>query len=208
MVQNYQHRYSRYIPRMNETEISSNDDEFNRCWINGNCSTVDKWDCEAEKGGPCACECHVLPDELTDEEERELEREELKQLRESIAEEEAADKETGAVLRIYAPNATRKDHLDKVIEEMEQLGPPDLIPYVYTDGDYFALDGSHRLAAAKKHGFKPTLLEFDLGAMLPDGIEVLDGEGKPVLAERVKDAIPYLTRNHPYDFPEPIEGAH
>ena len=54
------------------------------------------------------------------------------------------------------PGVKSKEHLEKVMEEMQGLGAP-IIRVVDCGDAYFALEGTHRLRAACLLGIAPTL---------------------------------------------------
>jgi hypothetical protein len=58
---------------------------------------------------------------------------------------------------IYAIHAPEADRLDDVIEQMKALGAP-TIEVVDCGDHYMALEGSHRLAAARELGIAPILV--------------------------------------------------
>lgn len=61
---------------------------------------------------------------------------------------------------IYTINRVKPDHLEAVKAEMMQLGAP-TIRVVNCSDYYMALEGSHRLNAAKALGIKPNLVVFE-----------------------------------------------
>ena len=62
------------------------------------------------------------------------------------------------VIRVVAPNDPIPSHLTKVVKKMTKLGAP-VIRIVHVDGDeYWAVEGSHRLAAAAMLGLTPMLV--------------------------------------------------
>lgn len=63
-----------------------------------------------------------------------------------------------AIVRVFAKHDPywSTDHLGEVMTEMEALGAP-CIRVVEWRGDYFAVEGSHRLCAAHELGLIPTL---------------------------------------------------
>jgi hypothetical protein len=66
---------------------------------------------------------------------------------------------------VYAINAAAEDHLEKVIAEMKVLGAPKI--RVVDCGDYLmALEGSHRLAAAKILDLQPEFSVIDQDEMI------------------------------------------
>ena len=57
-----------------------------------------------------------------------------------------------SMLELVAPNHTDPEHLIRVKKRMEQLGPP-TIRVIKINGRYYALEGSHRIAAAISLGY-------------------------------------------------------
>jgi hypothetical protein len=68
-------------------------------------------------------------------------------------------------------NATSNQHVEAVVAEMRNLGPP-TIPVVDCGDCYMALDGSHRSMAAAKLGIRPTL-----NVLAPDELVAADDLG-------------------------------
>ena len=68
------------------------------------------------------------------------------------------------------------DHLSEVIAEMKEKGAPVIRAY-HDDADdvYFAVEGCHRIRAAKKLGLTPTIqeLEWDKEYQNPDTDDIL-----------------------------------
>ena len=56
---------------------------------------------------------------------------------------------------VRAPNRINARHLETVVADMKELGAPTILVVKDPAGGYAALEGSHRLAAAKKLGLKP-----------------------------------------------------
>jgi len=73
----------------------------------------------------------------------------------------AAEKAPLAVRRavnlsnVRAPNRINAQHLETVVADMKELGAPTIRVVKNPAGGYAALEGSHRLAAAKELGLKP-----------------------------------------------------
>lgn len=84
-----------------------------------------------------------------------------------------------AVLELVAPNHADPEHLILVKQRMEQLGPP-TIRVIKNNGRYYALEGSHRIAAAVSLGYP---INFNY-VSASDRITAADGwedlEGMPV----------------------------
>ena len=74
-------------------------------------------------------------------------------------------------MRIFAINAPEPEHLVEVLEDMKRLGAP-TIKAVWMEvwATYVALEGSHRLAAAKQLGLTPIIdeVEYDEHVLLTD----------------------------------------
>jgi len=68
-------------------------------------------------------------------------------------------------MRVYAKHLPYYDsgHLGEVIEEMRLLGRPE-IRIVQYGGEFYALEGSHRLAAADYLGITPNFVIVGQGA--------------------------------------------
>ena len=64
-------------------------------------------------------------------------------------------------MKIYAKHAPYEDgHLGEVVAQMRVLGPPTIKVVRYAD-ELFALEGSHRLAAADYLGMTPIFEELE-----------------------------------------------
>jgi hypothetical protein len=88
------------------------------------------------------------------------------------------------LIRIFAKHEPYTDgHLGEVLEQMKKLGAP-TIEVVEWRGDYFAVEGSHRLAAAHELGLAPTLI-----VSVPD---LLEPEAE-AFWEQVKQALPHYS---------------
>ena len=77
------------------------------------------------------------------------------------------------VLRIYAKHLPYDGHLAEVVSDMKRLGPPTISVVDYR-GDFFAVEGSHRLAAAHYLGLIPKINVLDQDRLGPEGEEYLD----------------------------------
>jgi hypothetical protein len=69
---------------------------------------------------------------------------------------------------IHAPHAPNQRYLAQILKKMRRLGPPRLKAYWRKKDDaWYALEGSHRIAAAKKLGLVPILdrvyLSWEIG---------------------------------------------
>jgi hypothetical protein len=88
------------------------------------------------------------------------------------------------LIRIFAKHEPYADgHLAEVTSAMLKLGAP-AIEVVEWRGDYFAIEGSHRLAAAHHLGLAPTLI-----VSVPDLVEP-DAEK---FWEQVKETLPHYS---------------
>lgn len=59
---------------------------------------------------------------------------------------------------LFAPHDPTRSHLRRVVKEMRRRGAPYLYAYWRKkDGAWYALEGSHRIAAAKQLGLVPML---------------------------------------------------
>lgn len=74
-------------------------------------------------------------------------------------------------------------HLGRVVEEMKELGTP-TIKVVEWRGDYFAIEGSHRLAAAFYLGLKPELSIQDQDRLSPEDEQFW---------EKLRDELPHYS---------------
>ena len=61
------------------------------------------------------------------------------------------------IVRVWAKHDPEPGHLRDVIEDMLTLGPP-TVRCVEWRGEYYAIEGSHRLRAAFELGLAPTLV--------------------------------------------------
>jgi hypothetical protein len=97
---------------------------------------------------------------------------------------------------LVAPNRANKEQLAKVMQEMQELGPPK-IRAVWDGGAYVALEGSHRLLAAKKLGIDPEITEMHPRQWLTNH-DLYDLPDKTSVAR----ALRYLQNSNVlYDFP-------
>ena len=87
------------------------------------------------------------------------------------------------ILRIYGKHLPYPEHLLEVLDEMEERGPP-VLKCVEFRGEYFALEGSQRLAAAHILGLVPII---DL--VEPDSTDPSDEE----FWEQAKYYLPHYT---------------
>jgi hypothetical protein len=82
------------------------------------------------------------------------------------------------MLRIYAKHAPYPDgHLEEVLNDMIKLGPP-IIKCVEWRGNLYALEGSHRLAAAHYLGYTPIVNLVQQDWHSPEGEELWDSLNK------------------------------
>lgn len=183
---------------MEPTESDCFTDEFALCRY-GLCTVPIRYECDNGGKAGCTCKCH---NELA---------EDIRVCRttpepdEALIEAEIAlsNKPTGAFLRIYTTNPIREEHLKEVIIEMQKEGSP-AISCAYVGGEWYAIDGSHRLAAAKELGLKPFLFEHHLDERLPEGITA-ERKSTPIPIKTFGDAVTYYKEDAFYEFEEPID---
>lgn len=66
------------------------------------------------------------------------------------------------MIRIIPINDTHPTHLKEVIDEMRKMGPPTIKAYYHNAYDaWVALNGSHRISAAKILGLPIIIEEYD-----------------------------------------------
>ena len=88
------------------------------------------------------------------------------------------------LLTVYAKHPPYTDgHLGEVMNEMDVLGAPSIRVVDYR-GEYFAIEGSHRLASAYIKGIAPNLIIEDQDRLTPEDEDHL---------ERVKGGLPKYT---------------
>ena len=88
------------------------------------------------------------------------------------------------LIRVFAKHEPYTDgHLGEVLDAMQKLGAP-TIEVVEWRGDYFAIEGSHRLAVAHHLGIVPLLI-----VLVPDHI---DPETE-AFWERAKTTLPHYS---------------
>jgi hypothetical protein len=88
---------------------------------------------------------------------------------------------------VYAPNRPQGIHLALVTEEMRVLGPPRI--RAYWTGDYWlALEGSHRLAAAKNLSLTPQIVSMRLK-------DSMRHDYADLRSRRVAKVVEYLTKS-------------
>ena len=163
------------------------------------CLSPDKEECEKLKNSTCGCSCHEeYSDAVVSDQDWE----------EQIAELKNAASETGALVRIYALHPPESEKLEGIKKEMKEVYGAPTLRVVHVGEEIFALEGSHRLAAARDLGFKPRLLSLALTAPIPADLAVLTAEGVDINLTMVDDVLPFLKTEAPYDFAEPVEGAH
>lgn len=91
------------------------------------------------------------------------------------------------MISIKAPNDIVGLHLQKVIREMREFGPPDLQVYDPQDGGpIIALEGSHRLAAAHALDSPVRLIRKDLSDRIAHDFGDLE---VPCLVRQVVDYL-------------------
>ena len=91
---------------------------------------------------------------------------------------------------IYMMHKYDDSHLMRVIEEMEQMGAPE-IRIVDCGDHWFALEGVHRIEAAKRLGIEPVWIEIQQDDLVPSN--TLDWDD--------------LQKNHDYKGSELVEFA-
>jgi uncharacterized ParB-like nuclease family protein len=60
-------------------------------------------------------------------------------------------------MKVLIPNKISNDRYSNVLNKMKKLGPPIVEVFEISNGLYFALEGSHRISAAKELGIEPVL---------------------------------------------------
>lgn len=90
---------------------------------------------------------------------------------------------------IRTPHAPDPDHLEDVRERMAELGPPRIHAYYDTE-IYWALEGSHRVAAAHDLGLRPELV-------LMDPEDEIEHDFEDVPGRTVADLLDYLSGGMP-----------
>lgn len=60
-------------------------------------------------------------------------------------------------MKVLIPNKLNNKRYSIVLNKMKKLGPPIVEAFEISNGLYFALEGSHRISAAKELGIKPIL---------------------------------------------------
>jgi hypothetical protein len=167
------------------------------------CLSPDRGECEQLKQAACTCDCHDETEIPTEEEViQQLAEEEEREIEQARAMEEG-----GGKVRIYALHPTDPDKLEEITEKVKELGEP-RIQVVHIGADIFALEGSHRLAAASKLGLKPILCSLPLEAALATDIEVISANGVPLHLTSIGEISSFLNALTFFDFLEPVEGAH
>ena len=71
--------------------------------------------------------------------------------------------------KIYTPNHPCKKHLADVVDDMKKFGPPSIRCLSLEDGSLLAIEGSHRLNAAKILDIDPIIVIVDPDEYLTDG---------------------------------------
>jgi hypothetical protein len=115
-----------------------------------------------------------------------------------------ADDKAVAKARIYAPHPPEEEKLEVVVKEMRDWGAPTLRA-VRIGLEYFALEGSHRLAAAHKLGVIPILSMLRPEDTLPTDLEVLAPNGSPLPNNTVGDVVSHLSKITFYEFSDEFE---
>jgi outer membrane protein assembly factor BamE (lipoprotein component of BamABCDE complex) len=94
-------------------------------------------------------------------------------------------------MMVYAPHNPNQEQLAEVKSQMQTLGAP-VIRAWYSGDAWYAIEGSHRLAAAYDLGLTPNMIEIDYDAEIT-GHDFCDIDDTCTVA----DIINYL-----YDRPE------
>jgi hypothetical protein len=89
---------------------------------------------------------------------------------------------------------------------MKELGSP-TIRVINVGGEIYALEGSHRLAAAQKLDIKPILIEMRLEDEIPADLEILDRNGTQLSLNSIRDVVVHLNTDTPYQLKEPLDWA-
>lgn len=88
------------------------------------------------------------------------------------------------VVSLHGVNAVR---LAEVVAEMRRLGPP-TVRCVEVAGVLYAVEGTHRLAAAQALGVEPEMMVLDRAGAVPDDLDIEDiPAGSPL-----QDLIDYV----------------
>lgn len=97
---------------------------------------------------------------------------------------------------VYAPHKADPKHLARVMDQMRTLGAPEIRAY-FNGEVWYAVEGSHRLAAARELGLTPNMVELELDSHIQHDIEdARDEDGD--LSDCVKDIINCLYDSPPY----------
>ena len=99
----------------------------------------------------------------------------------------------GHKMNIYAPHKPEQKKLAEVMAEMEVLGSPEIKAW-YNGELYLAVEGSHRIAAAKLLCFDVDIIEVELD-------DIIDHDMPEVEGKTVNDVLEYLEMSGPcYSF--------
>jgi hypothetical protein len=71
------------------------------------------------------------------------------------------------MMTIYAPHQPIDEHLRLVMSQMQTLGAPQIRAW-YSGDAWYAIEGSHRLAAAHELGLEPEIIEVEYDAEISD----------------------------------------
>jgi hypothetical protein len=94
------------------------------------------------------------------------------------------------VSTLYAPHAPNRKRLAAVVDEMVRLGPPTI--RAVRDGDvYFAIEGSHRIAAADRLGMTPIIEEVAMTDRVRHDFDDIGDRNT------VAEIVSYLSGEHP-----------
>jgi hypothetical protein len=71
------------------------------------------------------------------------------------------------MMTIYAPHQPYTEHLEMVKAQMQTLGSPAIRAFWSGDA-WYAIEGSHRLAAAHELGLEPEIIEVEYDTVISD----------------------------------------
>lgn len=91
-------------------------------------------------------------------------------------------------IQIVAINKVELEHLEAVTEVMRTKGAPTIRAW-WTGEQYYALEGSHRLAAAQALGLVPEIVEIDAEALVDWDCDVNDQEWSGAVVDDLLDHV-------------------
>lgn len=91
-------------------------------------------------------------------------------------------------IQVVAINEIDREHLEAVIESMRTQGAPTIRAW-WSGEQYYALEGSHRLAAAAALGLTPAVIELDADAPVDWDCDVNDQSWDNAAVEDLLDHI-------------------